>query len=105
MVYLTGANVNVFDLLFSVIIALHFKVFFRFSLRKTHKKYDKALIITTHIQILVNSTNLIPVLCTSPVEKLSLNNYKSTYCHWLFPTFIVTRLIRLYIQSQYSVHR
>jgi hypothetical protein len=43
MVYLAGANANVFDLVFSVIIAFHFKVFFRLSLRKTHKKYGKAL--------------------------------------------------------------
>ena len=58
MVQLTGENVNVVvDGLFSVTSVLNFKVFFRLSPRRTHKKYKKALIITAYIQILVNSSN------------------------------------------------
>jgi hypothetical protein len=89
MVYLTGANFNVVFDLFFVIIIYHFKVFFGLSLKQTHKKYEKALIITAYIQIIVNSTNLGPVLCTSPVEKLSINNSKSTQRHWLFPRLLL----------------
>jgi hypothetical protein len=74
MFYVTGTNAKfVFDVLFSVFIVFHFNVFFRLSLKKL-QKYEKSLIITEYIQILVDLTNFRSVLCTSPVEKLSLNN-------------------------------